>query len=75
MRKKYAWLAIIDSYGLSKKFDQYKKDHPSISVNRAARAFVVHSNVRYKYECFERDKLEDFDSYCSRIAKVDWIGD
>lgn len=75
MRKRYAWLAVIDAYGLSKKFDDYKKKHPDISINRAARAFVIHSRVGYKLECFERDKLEDYEAYCLRVAQIDWIGD
>ena len=47
-RPKYDWFAIIRDNGLFDDFETYKFMHRGISTNRAARAFVVSSGVKFR---------------------------
>lgn len=73
-RKKYDWLFIIGDFNLEKEFDRYYKQHQNISVKRAARAFVIHKRLDYKWPCYEKGNTEAREEYFKYLAKVDWIG-
>ena len=75
MRKKYDWLFIIADFGLEKQFDQYVKRHSSISIRRAARAFVLKKKLSYKFPCYEKFNTQAREEYFSALAKVNWIED
>ena len=73
-RKRYDWLFVISDNGLTKEFDKYIKRHQKISLNRAARSFVVKKKLKL-WPCYEKANLQAREEYFRAISKCNWIED